>query len=89
MVTNNWYTRFQNHVTGEFSTLPRDAVLMVENGEITHAISGIRLSDSMPRLISSIKAISRERRWIRWWEVETPVLAPAIVVDGMRLTRTT
>ena len=89
LVTNNWYTRFQSYRTGEFSTIPRDAILRIKDGEIKHAVSGIRLSDSMPRLISSIRLISKERRWIRWWEVETPVLSPAIVVSGMHVTKAT
>lgn len=89
LVTNNWYTRFQSYRTGEFSTIPRDAILKVENGEIKHAVSGIRLSDSMPRLLNSIKMVSKERRWIKWWEVETPVLSPAILVSGMQVTRAT
>lgn len=89
LVTNNWYTRFNNYRTGEFSTMPRDAILKIEGGEIKHAISGIRLSDSMPRLMNSISMISKERRWVRWWEVRTPVLSPAILVSGMQITKAT
>ena len=89
LVTNNWYTRFQSYRTGEFSTIPRDAILKIEGGEVKHAISGIRLSDSMPRLMNSIRFLSKERRWVRWWEVEIPVLAPAMVVEKMHVTRAT
>ena len=31
-VTNIWYTRFQNYVTGDFSTIPRDGMFLIEDG---------------------------------------------------------
>ena len=30
MITNNWYTRYQNPRTGEYSTVPRDAAFRIE-----------------------------------------------------------
>ena len=32
ILTSNWYTRFTNYRTGEFSTVPRDGTYLVENG---------------------------------------------------------
>ncbi len=87
IVTNNWYTRFQSYRTGEFSTIPRDAAFLVENGEVKASIHGFRLSDSIPRLLNSISGIGKKRRWIKWWEVETPTLSPQIIVDGMTVTK--
>jgi PmbA protein len=86
-VTNNWYTRYQNVRTGEYSTVPRDAAFRIENGEITEPIAGFRISDSIPRQLSNIEFISREREWIKWWEVETPTLAPAMMISNVRITR--
>jgi PmbA protein len=86
-ITNNWYTRFQSYRSGEFSTIPRDAIFYVEKGEIKHPVTGIRLSGSLPKFLSSIKGMGKERRWIKWWEVETPVLTPAVLVEGMKVTR--
>ncbi|MCD6511183.1 MAG: TldD/PmbA family protein [Thaumarchaeota archaeon] len=86
LLTNNWYTRFQDYREGSFSTLPRDATLYFEDGEIKYAVKGIRVSDKMPRLLSNIKGVGKNRVWVLWWEVETPVLSPYLLVEGCRIT---
>lgn len=86
-VTNNWYTRYQNYVRGEYSTLPRDATFLIENGSIKYAINGTRISDSIPRQLLNIKGIGKERKWIEWWEVETPILTPAVIIDKVKITK--
>jgi PmbA protein len=86
-VTNNWYTRFQNYQTGDFSTICRDAVFRIKNGEIYGSLKNLRISDNMLRIIRSIQGLSRERVWIKWWEVETPVFLPHILVDNLQVTR--
>ncbi len=86
-ITNNWYTRFNNYRTGEFSTIIRDAAFYIKNGEIMYPVANIRLSDSLPRLLSSIKMISKNTKWIKWWgEVVTPVRSPYIMVEETTLT---
>jgi len=86
-VTNNWYTRFHNYRTGDFSTICRDAAFLVENGEVKKAVKGIRISDNLMRMMCSIKALSRDRRWVEWWEVETPSLVPMMLIQGVRITK--
>jgi PmbA protein len=86
-VTNNWYTRYQNYRTGEYSTVPRDAAFRIEDGELKNAIAGFRISDSIPRQLSNIELISKDRKWIKWWEVDTPTLAPAMMISGVQVTR--
>jgi PmbA protein len=86
-VTNNWYTRYQNYMSGEYSTIPRDATFLIENGSIKYAINGTRISDSVPRQLSSIKAIGKDRRWVKWWEIEVPVYTPAILIEKSRITK--
>ncbi len=86
-VTNNWYTRYQNYRTGEYSTVPRDAAFLIEDEEIKAPIAGFRISDSIPRQLSNIEMISKDREWIKWWEVDTPTLAPAMMISGVRITR--
>jgi PmbA protein len=86
-VTNNWYTRYQNYRTGEYSTVPRDAAFRIEEGELKEPIAGFRICDSIPRQLSNIELISKERKWVKWWEVETPTLAPAMMVSNVRVTR--
>ncbi len=85
-VTNNWYTRFQNYVTGDFSTILRDAVFEIKDGKRIRALKGLRLSDNLPRMLSSITALGNKQYLIRWWEVETPVLLPYVRIRGVHLT---
>ncbi|MCP8320126.1 MAG: TldD/PmbA family protein, partial [archaeon] len=87
MVTNNWYTRFQNMRTGEYSTIPRDAAFLIENGKIKYPIVGLRISDSLPRQLANIVSISKERRWIEWWEVSIPTLAPSMLIKNVTITK--
>ncbi len=87
ILTSNWYTRFTNSRTGEFSTVPRDGTYLVENGSVTKPLSGLRVSDSIERLLSSIRLLSKEREWIQWWEVDTPTLIPWLLVEGVSVTR--
>lgn len=87
ILTSNWYTRFKNYRTGEFSTVPRDGTYLVENGEIEQGLKGLRVSDTLERMFTSIRLISKAREWIEWWEVETPTLSPWILVDGVKITR--
>jgi PmbA protein len=86
-VTNNWYTRFQSYTKGEYSTLPRDAAWLIENGELKTPIAGIRLSGEIPRQIREIDMIGKERRWVQWWEVEVPTLMPALRVPNVKVTK--
>ena len=69
--------------------MPRDACFVISNGKITTPIQGIRISDEIPRQLSNIDSLSKTRKWISWWEVETPVLAPSIVVKDVPVTRST
>lgn len=87
ILTSNWYTRFKNYRTGEFSTVPRDGAYLVEDGEVVKPLKGMRMSDDLLRLFSSVKLLSRNREWIEWWEVETPTLCPWLLVGGTKITR--
>ncbi len=87
LVTNTWYARFQNHRTGDFSTIPRDAAILIDNGELGRAVTGIRISDRLPRILNSVDMLTREQRQIHWWEVDTPVFTPAALVRDVPVTR--
>ena len=87
LVTSNWYTRFQNPRTGEYSTLPRDAAFLIVNGRVEHPIRGLRLSGSILEQMRRIAAIGKERRWVSWWEVTTPVLTPTVLVKDVLVTK--
>ncbi|MEM0449939.1 MAG: TldD/PmbA family protein [Methanomassiliicoccales archaeon] len=86
-VSNNWYLRYQNYTTGDFSTIPRDAMFLIENGEFSKPIRELRISDNMNRIFKSILGLSKERKWVHWWEVETPTLSPSALIGGVRFTK--
>jgi len=87
VLTSNWYTRFKNYRTGEFSTVPRDGAYLVENGKITRALKGMRAGDDLIRMFSSVELLSKAREWIQWWEVDTPTLCPWMLIGGVTITR--
>ncbi len=87
-LTNTWYTRFQNYATGDFSTIPRDGIFLIEDGEIKQSWKDLRLSDNALRLLNQITAISKERQHVHWWlEVEPPSLSPYVLAEDIQLTR--
>jgi len=87
-LTNTWYTRFQNYATGDFSTIPRDGIFLIENGEIKQSWKDLRLSDNALRLLNQITGISKERQHVHWWlEAEPPSLAPYVLAKDIQLTR--
>ncbi len=86
LITNNWYTRLQNYIEGAFSTVSRDAVFIIENGEPVGIAHRIRLADSFPRVLRNISLLGRTQYQIQWWEVETPVKAPYAMIEKARIT---
>jgi PmbA protein len=87
ILTSNWYTRFKNYRTGEFSTVPRDGAYLVEGGRVVKSLKGMRAGDDLERMFSSVILISKQREWIQWWEVDTPTFCPWLLVDGVTITR--
>ncbi len=89
IVGNATYIRFQNYLAGTFSAIIRDGIFYVKNGEVKHAVRGLRLSDSMPRILQNIIGLSKERVQVyHWWlESDIPVIAPSIVVEGVKFTK--
>ena len=87
ILTSNWYTRFKNYRTGEFSTVPRDGAYLVEGGRVVKSLKGMRAGDDLQRLFSSVRSLSKQREWVQWWEVDTPTLCPWVLVDGLTITR--
>ncbi|PUA32019.1 MAG: hypothetical protein B9J98_04545 [Candidatus Terraquivivens tikiterensis] len=88
-VTNDWYLRYSNYREGDFSTVPRDGLFLIRRGSIETPIKGLRLVGNMLRLLNSIVALSTERCWIEWWEVNTPVYAPWALVSNVEFTKST
>jgi len=87
-LNNTWYTRYQDYSTGEFSTIPRDAILRIEDGEIVGAAKNIRVSDNMLNLWKSVDAVSRSSEEVFWWdEASPPSTLPTLRIRQMNITR--
>ena len=87
-VTCNWYTRFQNHQSGDFSTIPRDAMFLIEKGEMK-PIKNMRISDNTMRMFANIDALGNDRTQVYWWEVRTPTVIPTMRINDCRMTAAT
>ncbi len=87
-LNNTWYTRYQDYSTGEFSTIPRDAVLRIEDGEIVGAVKNIRVSDNMLNLWKSVDAVSKSAQEVFWWdEASPPSTLPTLRIKQINITR--
>jgi len=89
IVTNVWYTRFQNYATGDFSTIPRDGIFYIKNGKILGAVKDIRISDSMMNIMKNCAEICRQSSQVMGWEVDTPVKLAPVLVKNVRVTKST
>ncbi|MFX0086899.1 MAG: TldD/PmbA family protein [Candidatus Hodarchaeota archaeon] len=86
-VTSNWYTRTTNAAEGVFSTIPRDGMFLIENGEIKKPVRELRISDSFPNLVKNIIGVQNKTRQIKWWlEVTTPCFAPAMLIENVNFS---
>ncbi len=87
-LTNTWYTRFQNYKEGDFSTIPRDGIFLIENGEITQSLKDVRLSDNALNMLNNIAGISKETKHVHWWgEADPPSLAPYLLIKNVHITK--
>ena len=87
-LTNTWYTRFQNYAKGDFSTIPRDGIFLVEKGEITKSWKDLRVSDNALVMLGNIAAISKERQHVHWWgEADPPSLSPYVLIKNVHVTK--
>lgn len=86
-VTNVWYTRFQNYNTGDFSTIPRDGIFYIEDGEIKNPIKDIRISENLINIMKSVELIGNEPKQVRGWEVELPIITPSVLARGLNITK--
>jgi PmbA protein len=87
-LTNTWYTRFQNYAKGDFSTIPRDGIFLIENGEIKQSLKDLRISDNASSLLGNIAGISKERQHVHWWgEADPPSLSPYVLIKDVHITK--
>ncbi|MGB9748358.1 MAG: TldD/PmbA family protein [Candidatus Woesearchaeota archaeon] len=87
IVTNTWYTRFQNYATGDFSTIPRDTIMVVKNKSISGSTYGIRINDNLIRMMKNITLIGRTALPISGWETSGVLVLPIFKVKDVLITR--
>lgn len=88
-ITSNWYTRFTNNIEGKFSTIPRDGMFLIENGEIKKSLRNLRLTETLLGMCNRIQAIGKDIKQINWWEVLTPTFIPTIKIADCSITAAT
>jgi PmbA protein len=89
LITNIWYTRFQNYLTGDFSTIPRDGIFLYKNGKIVNPVKSIRISDNILNMFRNIADLTKEQKQNYGWEVETPVFCGSALMKGINITVST
>jgi PmbA protein len=93
IITNTWYTTFQNYQTGTFSTIPRDAIFYVENGKLKHPTKDIRISESMINLMKSVAEVGKTpEQVVSWFAGEPPsfannVVTPPLLCKKLNITK--
>ncbi|MGC8597119.1 MAG: metallopeptidase TldD-related protein [Thermocladium sp.] len=88
LFTNNWYTRLQNSMEGIFSTVGRDAILLIRNGRIAgRSKKRLRLAGRLSDMLRNIQALSKTLYPIKWWEVEVPTRAPFVDISSFTVTK--
>src|SRR5207247_4182058 len=86
-LTNTWYTRYQSYVTGDLSTIPRDGIFHIRNGDVVEAWKDIRVTDNLLHLMKKIVALSDEAEQMLWWgEVCVPNFVPYGLVNEVGIT---
>jgi PmbA protein len=87
-LTNTWYTRFQNYAKGDFSTIPRDGIFLIENGEIKRSLKDLRMSDNALSLLGNVAGVSKERQHVHWWgEADPPSMSPYVLIKNVHMTK--
>ena len=88
-VTNVWYTRFQNYATGDFSTIPRDGMFLIKNGEVTKPIKNLRVSENILNMLKNIEIFGKDKEQITSWEADTPCNQAPLRIKDIRMTKPT
>lgn len=79
-IHNNWYTRPQNAKEGQFSTVGRDVILVVEDGVPRRRVRSIRIADNFDALLRNIDALAKSVEEMYWWDMPYPATAPVLVL---------
>jgi PmbA protein len=86
-IVNTWYTRFQDYREGIFSTIPRDGIYRIKNGEVIESWTGMRVSDSLINIFKGIEGVSRETKKVKWWDETMYSKVPYVYVSKLNITK--
>jgi len=87
LITNVWYTRFSNYNAGDFSTIPRDGIFLVEKGKISKSLKNLRVSENMLRILNNIDKIGSNSEQIASWEAEHNIKCPSVLIKDINVTK--
>ncbi|MFN7105575.1 MAG: metallopeptidase TldD-related protein [Pyrobaculum sp.] len=82
-IHNNWYTRYQNVKTGQFSTVGRDLSLEVVDGRPVAVVKFVRIVDTLEGVVKNVTALSKEAEQIYWWDMAVPATAPYAILQDV------
>ncbi|MDT7873765.1 MAG: metallopeptidase TldD-related protein, partial [Pyrobaculum sp.] len=82
----NWYTRYQNVKTGQFSTVGRDVALEVKDGRPAAVVKYIRIADTMENVVRNVAELSKAQKQVYWWDMPTPANAPYAIIRQIGVT---
>jgi PmbA protein len=77
LVGRLWYTYAVNPIRGDFSCTARSGVRIIENGEIKHPGSSVRIVHNLPVMLNNISAIGNDTKNVLQW-ASLPSIAPTI-----------
>lgn len=87
-LTNTWYTRYQSYVTGDLSTIPRDGIFRIRNGEVAETWKDIRVTDNLLHMMKNVVALSDKPEQMMWWgEVSVPNFVPYALIKDVGVTK--
>ncbi len=86
-ITNVWYTRFQSYYSGDFSTIPRDGILVIKNGDFVGSVKNIRITENILNILNNVTNLSNKPECVQWWEeINPPVYTPYALVKSVNVT---
>jgi len=86
-VHNNWYTRYQNVKTGQFSTVGRDVALAVRGGRPVAVVRHMRIADTLENVLRNVSSLSGEPAQVFWWDMPVPATVPFAIAENIGVVK--
>ena len=82
-IHGNWYTRYQNVKTGQFSTVGRDVALEIKDGRPVSVVKFIRIIDTLENIVKNVESLSKNTLQVYWWDMRAAATAPYVVLRNV------